>query len=150
MRNGECTMDPRYGPNFVLLQGQKDAEKLRNKGQKFWCTLGRGGGSLQRKKTCVDLVSLREAQIHQHFFLGRPVRARVGRQCQIWGLRDSLGIPNAHIHGNVLQNVSHRPMVAVRLNRIHTIQSCSFRIPSHILEHTKVLHNTVDQMKMCP
>ena len=52
MGDGECTMDPGCGPNFVLLQGQKDAEKLRNKGQKFWCTLGRGGGWLQRKTGC--------------------------------------------------------------------------------------------------
>ena len=137
MGNGECTMDPRCSPNFVLLQGQKDAEKFRNKGQNFWCTLGRGGGSLQRTKLGVDLVSLREAQIHQLFFLGRPIRAGVGRQCQVWGLCDWLGIPNAHIYGNVLQNVSHTPMAAVRLNQIHTIQSCSFRIPSHILEHTR-------------
>ena len=88
MGDGECTMDPLCGPNFVLLQGQKDAEKLRNKGQKFRCTLGRGGGSLLRKKLGVDLVSLRGARIHQLFFLGRPVRAGVGRQCQVWGLCD--------------------------------------------------------------
>ena len=42
------------------------------------------------------------------------------------------------------------PMAAVHLNQIHTIQSCSFRIPSHIPEHTKVLHNAVDEAKMCP
>ena len=132
MGDGECTMDPCCSPNFGLLQGHKDAEKFRNKGQTFWCTLGRRGGSLQRKKLGVDLVSLREAQTHQLFFLGRPIRAGVGRQCQVWGLCDWLGIPNAHIHGNVLQNLSHSPMAAVRLNQIHTIQSCSFRIPSHI------------------
>ena len=70
MGDGECTMERGCGPNFVLLQGQKAAEKLTNKGPKFWCTLGRGGGSLQRKKLGVDLVSLREEQIHQLFFLG--------------------------------------------------------------------------------
>ena len=58
-----------------------------------------------------------------------------------------MGIPNAHIHGNVLQNRSHSPMAAVRLNQIHGIQSCSFRIPSHIPEHTKLLHNVLDQTK---
>ena len=39
--DGECTMDPGCGPNFVLPQGQKDGEKFRSKAQKFWCTLSR-------------------------------------------------------------------------------------------------------------
>ena len=65
-------------------------------------------------------------------------------------MRDWLGIPNAHIHGNVLQNLSRSPMVAVRLNQIHTIQCCGLRIPSHIPEHAKALHNAVDEAKMCP
>ena len=42
--DGECTMDPGCGPNFVLPQGQKDGEKIRSKGQKFWCTLSTGRG----------------------------------------------------------------------------------------------------------
>ena len=41
------------------------------------------------KKLGVDLV---QAQIHQLFFICRLVRAGVRRQCQVWGLRDSLGI----------------------------------------------------------
>ena len=47
MGDGEYTMDPGCGPNFVLPQGQKDGEKLRNKGQKFWCTPAWGRGSLR-------------------------------------------------------------------------------------------------------
>ena len=45
--HGECTMDPGHGPKFVLPQGQKEAEKLRNKLQKNWCIVGRERGSLR-------------------------------------------------------------------------------------------------------
>ena len=43
MGDGECTMDPGGGSNFVLPQGQKEDEKL----QKIWCILGKGRGLLR-------------------------------------------------------------------------------------------------------
>ena len=57
---------------------------------------------------------------------------------------------HGHIHGDVLQNLNHSPMAAVCLNQMQTIQSCGFRIPCHIPEHTKTLQSAVDQTKMCP
>ena len=40
MGDGECTMESSYRPKFVLPQGREEAEKLRNKLQKFWSILG--------------------------------------------------------------------------------------------------------------
>ena len=77
-------------------------------------------------------------------------RRPITRQCKIWGLCESLGIANAHIHGNVLQNLNYNLMAAVDLNEIYTIQRCSFRIPSHITEHAMALHFPVHDAKMRP
>ena len=49
MGYGECTTDPSCSPNFVLLQGQKDAEKLRNKGQNFGALWAGEGGRCREK-----------------------------------------------------------------------------------------------------
>ena len=101
-------------------------------------------------KTPVDLGPLKEADVQQLLRFCRPALARIRRECKTWCLCEWLGIANAHIHGNVLQNLNCGPMAAVDLNLIQTIQRCRFRIPSHITEHDMVLHCPVDEAKMRP